>query len=406
MKQNITEMITPAKIKAISSRIGQNIIEIRRHLHRHPELSFCEHETSSFVISCLDEIGISWQRMATTGIVGLIKGQIPSNRVVALRADMDALPITESNNHLPYASINPGIMHACGHDAHTASLIGTAMILYEIKEKFSGTIKLIFQPAEEKLPGGAKMMIQEGVFENPVPEVIIGQHVMPQLECGKIGLRPGKYMASQDEIYLTVKGKGGHGAQPNQNIDPVLIASHLIVSLQQIVSRIADPKFPSVLSFGRVIANGSTNIIPDEVYIEGTFRTMNETWRTVAHAKIKKMAIGIAEAMGGICEVNIIRGYPFLINEERLTARVRNFAEEFIGKDNIVTVDTWMASEDFAYYSQVKDACFYRLGTGNSKRGITSSLHTSTFDIDEGSLEQGAGLMAFIALSYLAVKDQ
>lgn len=401
MKENIKEMNRTEMIRDIASRASQNIIAIRRHLHKHPELSFYEHETSAFIISFLNELKIPWQRMATTGVVGLIRGQIPSSRVVALRADMDALPITEVNDHSPYTSIKPGIMHACGHDAHTASLLGTAMILSELKNVFSGTVKLIFQPAEEKLPGGAKIMIQEGVFDDPVPEVIIGQHVMPQLECGKIGLMPGKYMASQDEIYLTVKGKGGHGAQPDQIIDPVLIASHIIVSLQQIVSRMANPKDPSVLSFGKFIANGSTNIIPEEVSIEGTFRTMNEIWRETAHVKIKNIAIGIAEAMGGTCEVKIIHGYPFLINEERLTASVHRFAEEFLGKGNVVALDNWMAAEDFAYYSQVKDGCFYRLGTGNVKSGIISDLHTPTFDIDERALEQGAGLMAYIALSYL-----
>jgi amidohydrolase len=292
-------------------------------------------------------------------------------------------------------------MHACGHDAHTSSLLGTARILTELKKEFGGTVKLIFQPAEEKLPGGANMMIKEGVLENPKPDAVIGQHVMPLIEAGQVGFRSGKYMASTDEIYVTVYGKGGHGAQPQQNIDPVLITSHIIIALQQIISRVADPKTPSVLSFGKVIANGATNVIPNEVYLEGTFRTMDEDWRARAHEKMKKMAEGIAEAMGGRCDFNIVRGYPFLINEEKLTAEVRAYAEDFLGKENVLDLDIWMAAEDFAYYSQVSDACFYRLGTGNKERGITSSVHTPTFDVDEESLKLSTGLMAYIALKQL-----
>jgi amidohydrolase len=348
----------------------------------------------------LDELGIKYQKMANTGLVAIIQGEKPSEGVVALRADMDALPIVEAND-VPYKSTNAGVMHACGHDAHTSSLLGTARILTELKKEFGGTVKLIFQPAEEKLPGGANMMIKEGVLENPKPDAVIGQHVMPLIEAGQVGFRSGKYMASTDEIYVTVYGKGGHGAQPQQNIDPVLITSHIIIALQQIISRVADPKTPSVLSFGKVIANGATNVIPNEVYLEGTFRTMDEDWRARAHEKMKKMAEGIAEAMGGRCDFNIVRGYPFLINEEKLTAEVRAYAEDFLGKENVLDLDIWMAAEDFAYYSQVSDACFYRLGTGNKERGITSSVHTPTFDVDEESLKLSTGLMAYIALKQL-----
>jgi amidohydrolase len=348
----------------------------------------------------LDELGIEYKKMANTGLVALIKGAKQSDAVVALRADMDALPIVEAND-VVYKSKNPGVMHACGHDVHTSSLLGTAKILTELKNEFGGTVKLIFQPAEEKLPGGANMMIKEGVLENPKPDAVLGQHVMPLIETGKVGFRAGKYMASTDEIYVTVHGKGGHGAQPQQNIDPVLITSHIIIALQQIISRVADPKTPSVLSFGKVIANGATNVIPNEVYLEGTFRTMDEDWRAKAHEKMKKMAEGIAEAMGGSCDFNIVRGYPFLINEEVLTADARAYAENYLGKENVLDLDIWMAAEDFAYYSQVSDACFYRLGTGNVSRGITSSVHTPTFDVDEDSLRLSTGLMTYIALKQL-----
>jgi len=388
------------KITRLAEQIHSDVVDNRRHLHANPELSFHEYETSAFVAGKLDELGISYQKMANTGLVALIKGAKPSDAVVALRADMDALPILEAND-VSYKSTKPGVMHACGHDVHTSSLLGTAKILTELKDEFAGTVKLIFQPAEEKLPGGANLMIQEGVLENPKPGAVVGQHVMPLIESGKVGFRAGKYMASTDEIYVTVYGKGGHGAQPQQNIDPVLITSHIIVALQQIVSRVADPKTPSVLSFGKVIANGATNVIPNEVYLEGTFRTMDEEWRAKAHEKMKKMAEGIAEAMGGSCDFKIMRGYPFLINEEKLTADVRAYAEDYLGKENVLDLDIWMAAEDFAYYSQVSDACFYRLGTGNIARGITSSVHTPTFDVDEDSLRLSTGLMTYIALKQL-----
>ncbi|MBC7745334.1 MAG: amidohydrolase [Flavobacterium sp.] len=388
------------KIQILAAEIRDEVISNRRHLHQNPELSYKEFQTSAFVAAELDKLSIPYQKMANTGIVGLLSGTKHSDLVVALRADMDALPITELNK-VAYISKNPGVMHACGHDVHTSSLLGTARILAQLKDEFAGTIKFIFQPAEEKLPGGASLMIKEGVLENPKPDAVIGQHVMPLIDCGKVGFRSGKYMASTDEIYVTVHGKGGHGAQPHQNIDPVVITSHIIIALQQIVSRVADPKFPSVLSFGKVIANGATNVIPNEVKLEGTFRTMDENWRKQAHQKMKKMAEGIAEAMGGSCDFNIVVGYPFLVNEEKLTAKVRAYAEGYLGKENVEDLDIWMAAEDFAYYSQVADACFYRLGTRNEERGITSSVHTPTFDVDEKSLEVSTGLMAYIAIKQL-----
>lgn len=388
------------RIQELAASVLESTIQNRRHLHAHPELSFQEHKTVAFVAAKLDELGIAYKPMANTGLVALITGDKPSDQVVALRADMDALPIQEANE-VAYKSTYPGVMHACGHDAHTASLLGTATILQKLKAEFGGTIKLIFQPAEELLPGGANQMIKEGVLENPKPQAVLGQHVMPFIETGKVGFRSGKYMASTDELYVTVKGKGGHAAQPQQNIDPVMITAQILVSLQQIVSRTANPNTPSVLSFGKVIANGATNVIPNEVKLEGTFRTMDEAWRAEAHIRMKKMAEGIAESMGGSCEFEIRIGYPFLVNEEKLTAQAKQYAQEYLGKENVLDLDIWMAAEDFAYYSQVADACFYRLGTRNEAKGITSSVHTPTFDIDENAFAISTGLMAYIALKRL-----
>lgn len=388
------------KIKQLASTIFPEIVEIRRHIHANPELSFQEFETSEFVKKKLREWDIPFIEMANTGVVGFIKGTKDSDKSIALRADMDALPIQELNDK-PYKSTNPGVMHACGHDVHTASLLGTAYILKNLSSTFGGQIKLVFQPGEEVLPGGASIMIKEGVLENPKPNAMLGQHVLPFLESGKVGFRSGIYMASTDELYVTVKGKGGHGAQPHQNIDPVLISAHMIVALQQIVSRNADPRLPSVLSFGKVEAKGATNVIPNEVKLEGTFRTLNEEWRKQAHVLMKKMAKGIAESMGGSCEFNIMNGYPFLINEEKLTESSKMAAIEYLGNENVVDLDIWMAAEDFAYYSQQTDACFYRLGTGSVKKDTFHSVHTPNFDIDENALSLSTGLMAYLALKQL-----
>jgi len=392
------------KIKQIASEISEEITDTRRYLHSHPELSFREFETAKYVASTLRKFGLQpVEGIAQTGVYALIEGKNPSKKVIALRADIDALPINETNN-ISYKSGNPGVMHACGHDAHTSSLLGTANILYQLKDQFEGTVKLIFQPGEEKAPGGASLMIKEGILKNPKPTNILGQHVMPLLPVGKIGFKEGLYMASADEIYITVKGRGGHGAMPDRNIDPVLIASHLIVALQQVVSRYATPTTPTVLSFGKVIAEGATNIIPDEVKIEGTFRTLNEDWRREAKIKMKKLVEGLVASMGGTCDFNILDGYPFLYNNEILTRRNKEFAIEYMGKENVVDLDIWMAAEDFAFYSQEIDACFYRLGVRNEAKGITSNVHTPSFNIDEDALEIGSGLMAWLAIRELETK--
>jgi len=389
------------KIKNLAQQHSNEVVEIRRHIHANPELSYQEYNTSKYVAAQLQSMNIVPEEVATTGLVAKIEGKNPSKKTVALRADMDALPILETNN-VPYKSTNEGVMHACGHDVHTSSLLGTAKILASLKDEFEGTVRLLFQPGEEKNPGGASYMIRDGALENPRPSSIIGQHVFPLLPVGKIGFREGMYMASADEIYLKVIGKGGHGASPDLAIDPIVIASHIIIGLQQVISRNANPRQPTVLTFGNIIGKGATNIIPDEVNIAGTFRAMNEEWRATALEKIKKMAEAIAEGMGGRCEVNISHGYPYLENNPVLTKRIRQAAEEYVGKENVVDIDITLGAEDFAYYSQVIPASFYRLGTRNEEKGITSYVHTPTFNIDEDALKISTGLMAWMALKELA----
>ncbi len=393
------------KIKELAAKSHPAVISIRRHLHRHPELSFQEKETGRFIASKLKEWGIRHEHgWAEHGVVAVIEGQTPESAIIALRADIDALPIQEANE-VPYRSQNPGVMHACGHDVHTASLLGTAFILNQLKKHFRGTVKLIFQPAEEKLPGGASILIKEGVLQKaPKPAEILGQHVLPELPAGKIGIREGMFMASADEIYLTVTGKGGHAAAPHQFIDPVFITAQIIVALQQVVSRRANPIIPTVLSFGKINSNGgATNVIPNQVKAEGTFRTMDEIWRAEALSTIEQVATGIAKSLGGFCEVKIKKGYPCLINEPKLTRRIREHAIQYLGKANVVEIPMRLTAEDFAWYSQILPACFYRLGTANEDKGFHAPVHTNTFDVDEKCLETGAGLMAWLAVKELEV---
>ncbi len=388
------------KIKQLASQYKNDAVSIRRHLHANPELSYKEFKTSQFIQDKLKEFGIAFQAgVAGTGITAFIEGKNPLSRLIALRADMDALPIAEQNE-VPYKSANEGVMHACGHDVHTTSLLGAARILNELKNEWEGTVQLVFQPAEEVLPGGASLMIKEGLFANKIPNAIYGQHVYPELPAGKIGLKPGMYMASTDELYVTVKGKGGHGAKPNRNIDPVLITSHLIVALQQVVSRWANPATPSVLSFGKVIANGATNIIPNEVKLEGTFRTFDEVWRKDAHVRMTELAVQLVKSMGGEVDFKIEVGYPVLRNDEPLTQAAKQKAIDFLGKENVVDLELRMTAEDFAYYGHLMPACFYRLGTASSSDDSKSfSVHHPRFDIDEDALVTGMGLMVWMAVS-------
>lgn len=387
-----------SRIKKLAQQYASEFIDIRRHLHAHPELSYQEFETSKFVQGKLTEFGIPFEVKATTGVVGLIKGKNPGSRIIALRADMDALPIKEEND-IPYKSKNEGVMHACGHDVHTACLLGAAKILNELKEEWEGTVKLIFQPGEEKNPGGASLMIKDGVLENPKPQAILALHVNTILEVGQLSFRGGKVMASADEIYITVKGKGGHAASPHLTIDPILISSHLVIALQQLVSRNNNPFNPSVLSITSFNGGNTTNVIPNEVKLMGTFRAMDEEWRFKAHELIRKITTDLVSSMGGTVDLHIDVGYPCVMNNEKVNADARKKAEEYMGAKYVSETELRMGAEDFGYYAQQIPACFYRLGTMNTAKGITAGVHTPVFNIDESAIEIGMGMMAWLGSS-------
>lgn len=381
------------RIKELAASYAPDIIAIRHHLHAHPELSYKEFETSAFVRRQLDAYGIPWKIMADTGVVGIIEGRNPSSRVIALRADMDALPIQEENQ-VPYRSVHAGVMHACGHDVHTSCLLGAARILSETKEEWEGTVKLIFQPGEERNPGGASIMIREGVLESPKPSCIVGLHVNPQLETGKLSFRGGKVMASADEIYITVSGKGGHAAAPHNTTDVILVASQIVVGLQQIISRNNNPFSPSVLSICAFNGGYTTNVIPNEVKLMGTFRAMDEQWRFKAHELIRRQVEAIGEGMGAKIDLTIDVGYPNVYNDENLHETAMASAKAFMGDELVEETELRMGAEDFGYYSQLVPGCFFRLGTGNVAKGITSGVHTPTFNIDENAIEIGMAMMA------------
>ena len=386
------------KIKELAKQYADEFIAVRQHLHANPELSYQEFETSKFVQSKLTSFGIPFEVKATTGVLGMIKGKNPDSRVIALRADMDALPIQEENE-VEYRSTKTGVMHACGHDVHTSILLGAAKILNELKGEWEGTIKLLFQPGEERNPGGASYMIKEGALENPKPQGIFGLHVHPGLDLGKLSFRKGRVMASADEIYITIRSKGGHAAAPHLTADTVLIASHLIVSLQQIISRNNNPTSPSVLSICSIQGGHTTNVIPSEVKLMGTFRAMDETWRKKAHELITKQAIGLVESMGAEIDLHIDVGYPTVDNDPALTDKAWRLADEYMGKDNVSETEMRMGAEDFGYYTQVIPGCFYRLGVRNTEKGIVHNVHTPKFDIDERAIETGMGMMAWLGVS-------
>lgn len=387
-----------------ASLVANNVdmfIGFRHHIHAHPELSFQEKNTSAFIASRLREWGISFQSgLAGTGIVALIEGKNPSSRVIALRADMDALPIQEMND-VPYKSTNAGVMHACGHDVHSACLLGAAKLLQETRADWEGTVKLIFQPGEEKHPGGASLLIKEGVLENPKPSAIVALHVYPHLPYGQLGFRAGQYMASADEIYITVKGRGGHAALPHQTVDPIVIAANLLVSLQQVISRQCNPLSPSVLSFGKIQGGVAGNVIPDEVRLEGTLRCFDETWRAKAHELIKTHTEGLCRALGGDAVVDIPMGYPSLFNDPSVTEKVRGMATQVVGESNVIDLDLRMAAEDFSFYTHQVPGCFFRLGTSFEGQ-FEKPVHNAQFDIYDRAIGIGVQMFCEVA-SGLAV---
>ena len=384
-----------AHIQSLAKAYAAEFIAVRRHLHAHPELSYQEFETSLFVQEQLRVMGIGFEQKATTGLVALIEGKDPSSRVMALRADMDALQIQEENQ-VSYCSLNEGVMHAGGHDVHTSILLGAAKILQETKDQWSGTVKLLFQPGEEKNPGGASFMIRDGALQNPSPSGIIALHVHPGLPVGKLSFRKGRVMASADEIYITIKGKGGHAAAPHLTADTILIASQLIVSLQQIISRNNNPLSPSVLSICSIQGGHTTNVIPSEVKLKGTFRAMDEAWRFKAHELITKQAIGLVESMGAEIDLLIDIGYPTVDNDPAFTGANWQLADTYMSKENVEETEMRMGAEDFGYYTQQIPGCFFRLGVRNEAKGIIHNVHTPKFDIDENAIETGIGIMAWL----------
>ena len=385
-------------IKDLASQYAAEFIQVRHHLHAHPELSYVEYETSAFIQAKLKELGISFEVKATTGVVAILKGKNPDSRVLALRADMDALPIREENK-LSYNSQKEGVMHACGHDVHTTILLGAAKILNALKDQWEGTLKLIFQPGEEKNPGGASLLIKEGVLENPVPSGIMALHVHPGLEVGKLSFRKGRVMASADEIYITIKGKGGHAAAPHLTADTILIASHLVVALQQVISRNRNPLSPSVLTISSFQGGHTTNVIPSEVKLMGTFRAMDEEWRYKAHQLITKTATELVHAMGAEIDLLIDVGYPTVDNDDLLTEKAWQVANDYMGKENVLETEVRMGAEDFGYYTQIIPGCFFRLGVRNEAEGIIHNVHTPLFNIDESAIEIGMGMMAMLAVA-------
>jgi amidohydrolase len=386
------------KIQELAKAYAPEMIQVRHHLHAHPELSYQEFETSQFIQEKLKQLSIPYEVMATTGVVALIKGKYPDSKCIALRADIDALPIKEEND-VPYRSTKEGVMHACGHDVHTSCLLGAAKILNEIKEEISGTVKLIFQPGEEKNPGGASLMIKDGVLENPKPQAIFGLHVHPGLDLGKLSFRSGMIMASADEIYITVKGTGGHAAAPHLTSDTILAASQLVVNLQQIISRNNNPTNPSVLSITAFNGGHTTNVIPSEVKLMGTFRAMNEEWRFKAHQLMRDVAKGVALSSATEIDLHVDVGYPFVLNDPELTTKARHIASDYMGEDNVEETELRMGAEDFGYYSQIIPSCFYRLGVRNVAKGITAGVHTPVFNVDDDAIEIGMGMMAYFGVN-------
>jgi amidohydrolase len=384
-----------------SDKYLEEVIRIRRHLHQYPERSFREKKTSEYIRELLKSWNISYTYpFVENGILASIDGSGGDHPVIALRSDMDALPIQEQSG-LNFASVHQKTMHACGHDMHMASLLGAIRILNDMKDHFPGKVLCVFQPGEEMLPGGAKLMLEEGLFDQVRPDMIIAQHVLPEMKTGMVGFRAGPYMASSDEIYITVKGRGGHAALPHNIIDPILIASQILISLKEKINQHTAIGVPTVLAFGKVMADGAMNVIPDEVRLEGTFRTMDEKWRKDAHQLIEKITEDIASEMGGSVELDIRPGYPALKNDPELTIRSRKFAVELLGEEHVTDMDIRMTAEDFAWYAQKYPAMLYRFGVQPPGTGKVYPLHSGKFIADDRALKTGMSMLAWLAIQLL-----
>ncbi|MBK9422314.1 MAG: amidohydrolase [Flavobacteriales bacterium] len=389
--------ITPERVKHALEAIHEAMVADRRHLHQHPELSFQERNTGTYIAQRLKALGIETREgIAGTGVIGVVRGA-GTGPCISLRADIDALPIQETSD-VPYRSRNAGVMHACGHDAHTAMVLGAGQVLQELRQDWNGTVLLLFQPGEEKIPGGASLVLKENALRDPVPKGIIGQHVTPELAVGKVGFHAGPFMASSDELYVTVRGKGGHAAMPATLVDPIVIAAKLLLALKEEFERYRQGR-NLVLAFGKFIANGATNVVPNEVQLAGTLRTFDGTLRAELHTWLPRWAQEFCSSLGGSCVFEVRSGYPVVINDPALTATMRQAAVDYIGVENVVDMPQRMGSEDFAFYTQVMPGCFFRLGTGGN--GAVKGLHTPDFDIEEDALVVGAGVMAWGALSAL-----
>lgn len=392
-------MVLQEKIKKLATDFFPEIVAVRRHLHQNPELSFQEFNTSKYIQEQLTKHNITFTSgYVTTGIIATIKGNNAEKQCTLIRADMDALPIQEENN-VAYCSINKNVMHACGHDAHTACALGAAFILNQIKSEIEGTVKIMFQPGEEVLPGGAKLMIEAGVLQNPKVDKAIALHVFPSIESGNVGFKPGMYMASTDELHLTINGKGGHAAMPAEYINPLVVASEIILEVNKKYMLASNTTVPTVVAFGKIEGLGATNVIPPQVRLQGTFRTMDEIWRKQVHKELHELINEICSKYNASADFKIEHGYPFLVNNEQLTSSCENKAKNYLGENYVHELPLRMTAEDFAFITQQVPSCFFRLGTANKAAGITSGVHTPTFDIDEKSLEIGMGLLAYFSIN-------
>lgn len=382
--------------------IHEDIVTIRRDLHRHPELSTKEFRTGKTVASHLDKWGIEYETgCADTGIVGMIRGKKGEGRTVAARADMDALPIEEAEG-LPFRSVNSKVMHACGHDAHTAILLGTARILKEAEDEFGGTVKLFFQPAEEAV-GGAQRMIRDGCMENPRVDYTLGIHVMPNVPAGKVELKYGKLCADTGGLSIRIRGKSGHAAYPDTAIDAITIAAQVITALQQLVSRSVSPLNSVVLTFGTIHGGEKANIIAGEVELVGTLRTLDNQTKSAVREKIEQIAVGTARAFGADADVSFHDGYIALVNDDRVVDVVAAAAERVVGTENILYKEfPSMGGEDFSYFGEAAPSAFYHIGCGNPEKGITAPLHSRDFKIDEECLVTGVAMQVESVLALLA----